>query len=299
MKILVTGASGFLGKSIVEELEKENLVFSLSRNSKNYKISLEKEVPIFKEEFEIVIHSAGKAHSIAKTEIQKKEFYQVNVAGTKNLLTGLEKIVLPKQFVFISSVSVYGQEKGNNINESHFLKAKDPYGLSKIEAEKLIENWCKKNNVVCTILRLPLVVGENPPGNLGAMLKAIEKGYYFNIGGGEARKSMVLAEDVAALILRVAPVGGIYNLSDGFHPSFNELSLAISKNKNKKKPISLSVNLAKFIAKLGDLLGDKAPINSLKIKKITSDLTFDDTKARNVLNWRPQSVIDYLKDNKI
>lgn len=299
MKILVTGASGFLGKSIVEELEKENLVFSLSRNSKNYKISLEKEVPIFKEEFEIVIHSAGKAHSIAKTEIQKKEFYQVNVAGTKNLLTGLEKIVLPKQFVFISSVSVYGQEKGNNINESHFLKAKDPYGLSKIEAEKLIENWCKKNNVVCTILRLPLVVGENPPGNLGAMLKAIEKGYYFNIGGGEARKSMVLAEDVAALILRVAPVGGIYNLSDGFHPSFNELSLAISKNKNKKKPISLSINLAKFIAKLGDLLGDKAPINSLKIKKITSDLTFDDTKARNVLNWRPQSVIDYLKDNKI
>jgi nucleoside-diphosphate-sugar epimerase len=110
---------------------------------------------------------------------------------------------------------------------------------------------------------------------------------------------MVLAEDVASFIRRVAPVGGIYNLTDGYHPSFNELSLVISESKRKKKPLNLSITLAKFIGNLGDLLGDKAPINSLKLKKITSDLTFDDTKARIDLNWDPQSVIDYLKNNEV
>lgn len=46
----------------------------------------------------------------------------------------------------------------------------------------------KQHNVVCTILRLPLLVGTNPPGNLGAMIKGIARGYYFNIGGGKSKK---------------------------------------------------------------------------------------------------------------
>lgn len=104
-----------------------------------------------------------------------------------NLLRGLEKNKLPKEFVFISSLAVYGKEEEVNINENYPLNAKDPYVLSKINSEKLIQDWCKKDNVICTILRLPLLVGESPPGNLGAMIKA-NKGYYFNIGGDKAKK---------------------------------------------------------------------------------------------------------------
>ncbi|MBF4507163.1 NAD-dependent epimerase/dehydratase family protein [Flavobacterium sp. JLP] len=299
MKILITGSSGFLGKSIFEELENEGEVLGLSRNSTNYKFSLEKDIPVFNDNFDVVIHCAGKAHSIPKTEIQKKEFYEVNVQGTKNLLKGLENSIIPKKFVFISSVSVYGQEIGTAIKENHPLEATDPYGASKIEAEKIITNWCKENNVICTILRLPLLVGKEAPGNLGAMIKAITKGYYFNIGGGKAKKSMVLAKDVASLITIVAPIGGIYNLTDGHHPNFHELSLAISINKNKKKPSNLPMKIAFLLGKFGDILGDKAPINSLKIKKMTSDLTFDDSEARAMLDWKPQSVVDYINNNKI
>lgn len=299
MKILITGSNGFLGRLICNELENENEIFGLSRNSGNYKFSLEKEIPVFNNEFEVVIHAAGKAHSVPKTEIQKKEFYEVNVVGTQNLLKGLENSTLPKEFVFISSVSVYGQEIGNKIEENHPLKGTDPYGLSKIEAEKIIANWCEENNIICTILRLPLLVGKDAPGNLGAMIKAITKGYYFNIGGGKAKKSMVLARDVASAIMKVAPVGGIYNLTDGLHPDFNELSLAIATNKNKRKPSNLPMTAALFIGKIGDLLGGKAPIDSLKIKKMTSDLTFDDTKAKITFDWKPQSVVEYINNNKI
>jgi nucleoside-diphosphate-sugar epimerase len=293
MNILLTGSNGFLGTVIKNKLSGDHNITTLSRTNSDYKISLDKETPIFKEKFDLIIHAAGKAHSIPKTESEKKEFYNVNFSGTFNLLKGLEAASLPKKFVFISSVAVYGQDLGNNINEDHLLLANDSYGLSKIEAEKLIINWCEQNNVICTILRLPLLVGKKPPGNLATMIKAIKKGYYFNIGKGRARKSMVLSNDVALIIPYASLVGGIYNLTDGFHPSFYELSLAISKS--NKKYFNLPIFIAVLLGKIGDLLGNKAPINSLKVKKIISNLTFDDSKARLLLNWKPKLVLDYLK----
>lgn len=297
MNLLLTGSTGFLGGIIKNQLSSKYKISCLSRRNSDYCIPLENNTPSFNQIFNLVIHCAGKAHSIPKTDVEKQNFYDINVLGTQNLLKGLEKSGLPNEFVFISSVSVYGQEKGTDIDENFPLNAKEPYGVSKIEAEKIVLDWCELNNVICTILRLPLLVGRNPPGNLGAMIKAINKGYYFNIGGGKARKSMVLAKDVAAFIIKVAPVGGIYNLTDGEHPSFYELGLAISDD--KKKHFSLPLPLAIFLGKIGDLLSDKAPVNSLKIKKITSDLTFDDSKARKLLNWSPESVLHYLKNNTI
>ena len=293
MKILITGSNGFLGKLISAELENNNKILGLSRNSSNYKCSLEKEIPVFNDEFEVVIHAAGKAHSVPKTEIQKKEFYEVNVLGTQNLLKGLEVSGVPKQFVFISSVSVYGQEEGFNIAEDFPCAAKDAYGLSKIEAEILVSEWCKLHNVVCSILRLPLLVGENPPGNLGAMISAIKRRYYFNIGGGKARKSMVLADDVAAFIPKIVAIGGIYNVTDGYHPTFFELSSAIAKQFKKATPMNMPLFVAKVIGFFGNFLGNKAPINSQKLKKITADLTFDDNKARSV-GWKPRRVLDWF-----
>ncbi|WP_396186352.1 NAD-dependent epimerase/dehydratase family protein [Flavobacterium sp.] len=297
-KILLTGANGFLGKCIVKNLENNFQISSLSRKLGDYKISLETTVPQFNHKFDLVIHAAGKAHTVPKKETEKKKFYDVNVTGTQNLLNGLEIIGVPNQFVFISSVSVYGKESGLNISEDQSLEAKDAYGLSKIRAELLVLEWCEKNNVVCTILRLPLLVGKNPPGNLGAMIKAIVKGYYFNIGGGKAKKSMVLAEDVAVFIPTLAKVGGIYNLTDGVHPDFKSLSLVIAKQNNKSKLLNLPIFVAKVFGNIGNIIGNSAPINSLKLKKITSDLTFDDTRARQI-GWKPKEVLDYLQTNDI
>lgn len=298
MKILITGSSGFLGKIIKANL-KDYFVCELNRNSGDYRYSLEKEIPKFDNNFDLVVHAAGKAHSIPKTEIEINEFYQVNVEGTQNLLKGLEENKLPMYFVFISSVSVYGADVGKLINEETELLAKDPYGLSKIKSELLVKEWCKSNNIVCTILRLPLLVGENAPGNLGAMIKSIKKGYYFNIGGGKAKKSMVLAKDVANVISIVAPIGGIYNLTDGFHPKFKDLSTIIALKNKKSKPKNIPLNMAKFLGRIGDLIGVNALVNSSKVKKITSDLTFDDSKARTILKWNPESVLDYINRNSI
>lgn len=259
--------------------------------SGDIKCDLTQEIPTLSDA-DLVIHSAGKAHAVPKTKSEKREFFDINVKGTENLLKGLEQASsLPKSFIFISSVAVYGMESGTNIDEVYPLNASDPYGLSKIEAEKIVANWCAKNNVICGILRLPLLVGANPPGNLGAMIKGINNGYYFNIGGGTARKSMVMAEDVAAIVPKLAEVGGAYNLTDGYHPNFKELSCHIAKQLQKKAVMNMPSGFAKTLAKVGDVI-PKFPLNSNKLKKITSDLTFSDDKARTKLGWSPRRVLD-------
>jgi nucleoside-diphosphate-sugar epimerase len=298
MNCLLTGANGFLGKIISSQISKTNFVFSLSRYGSNFNFSLEKQVPDFNLQFDLVIHAAGKAHIVSKTESEKQEFYNINVVGTKNLLEGLTKTGIPKYFVFISSVSVYGKDFGNDHDENTHLGALDPYGISKIEAERIVLDWCKQHNVVCTIFRLPLVVGINPPGNLKAMINGIKHGYYFNIGGGRAKKSMVLAEDVAKSIIDASSVGGVYNLTDGCHPSFDELSNHISIQLGKGKPMNMPIWLARTIAKFGDLLGSKAPLNTNILRKITSDLTFDDIKARKAFGWNPKPILEGFRINK-
>lgn len=296
MNILLTGSSGFFGQIIYQSLIDKADVFTLNRSSASINIDLSNTVPEIFTTCQMVIHSAGKAHCVPKTTIEKQTFFDVNVTGTKNLLKGLEMAPqLPQYFVFISSVAVYGVEVGHLITENTPLLAEDPYGRSKIEAEKIIEEWCAKNGVVCSILRLPLLAGAKPPGNLGDMIKGIKKGYYFNIGGGKAQKSVVLTEDVANIIPTVAKIGGIYNLTDRYHPNFNELSIHIAKQLNKSKPVSIPLFIAKLIALVGDLIKNRVPINSKKLNKIISDLTFDDSKAVEVLNWKPNAVLENFK----
>jgi nucleoside-diphosphate-sugar epimerase len=292
LKILITGANGFLGKIIYQELRPIFDVTTLARRDSDYCVDLSSEQNInFTEKFDLVIHLAGRAHFIPKTSIDQDSFFNINVKGTRNLLESLKSSGIPKQFLFVSSVSVYGLNKGVLITENADLKAIDPYGKSKIEAEAIVQKWCNENNVICTILRLPLIVGPNPPGNLGSMIKGIKNGYYFNIAGGNAKKSMVLASDIAKFILNAAEVGGTYNLTDGIHPSFNELSKNISSQLGRIFVPNLPKFIAIILAKFGDLLGNEFPINTNKLKKITSDLTLDDSKARKAFGWNPTPVL--------
>src|SRR5690606_11252870 len=114
-----------------------------------------------------VVHAAGKAHTFPKTQLEKQEFYRVNLQGTKNLCKLLEKAgVLPRAFIFISTVSVYGLDNGEKITEDFPLNGSSPYAESKILAEHWLQEWADKNAIKLGIVRLPLVVGPMPPGNL-------------------------------------------------------------------------------------------------------------------------------------
>lgn len=298
-KILLTGASGFLGRIISTELVKLNYQLLTLGKQKGNDICVDLASQNFQlptsEKIDIIIHAAGKAHSVPKTPIEIKEFFDVNFEGTKRLCDAVSQSKYPPDaFIFISSVSVYGIDSGELIAEDHPLNGNTPYAKSKIMAEEWLQEWAVKNNIKLSILRLPLVAGSNPPGNLGAMIKGITSGRYLSIGDANARKSMVWAEDIANVIPQLAQKGGIYNLTDGYHPNFGELERNIASVLGKTPPTRIPLFLAKTLAFFGDFLGNKSPINSDKLKKITSTLTFDDTKAKALLNWRPNSVLDKL-----
>jgi nucleoside-diphosphate-sugar epimerase len=291
MKILLTGASGFLGEAMQTEWNNEHEIITVGRGEKAMVVcDLASQLPEIPS-IEMVVHAAGKAHIVPTSDTEKEDFFRVNVQGTKNLLAALEQNQSLKKFVFISSVSVYGLVEGNDITEEAPLLAQDPYGKSKIEAEKIVLDWCSKRNLSYYILRLPLIAGKNAPGNLGAMVKGIKSGRYLSIGKAQAKKSMILASDLAKFISTIEGPSGVYNLTDGYHPSFNELELKIAAFYKKKNPFSLPGIAAKMLGFAGDIIGKKFPVNSNKLKKITSTLTFNDSRAKTHLHWKPREVL--------
>jgi nucleoside-diphosphate-sugar epimerase len=294
MKILVTGSNGFIGKTFVHVLSLHNDVSTLSRSNSDYNFDLSKQVPLFRTKFDLVIHAAGKAHSNPKTIQEKQSFIDNNVCATKNLLIGLEKSFLPKYILFISTVNVYGRTSGNLIDENTQPNPIDIYGITKLNCEKMIMDWSSTNKVLCTIFRLPLVVGLNPKGNLKSMIIAIQKGYFFNIDKGSARRSMVLITDLIKYIPLAIDIGGIYNLTDGKHPSYFEISNLVSRLSNARPPKNIPKIFALLLARIGNLLGNKFPFNYSMYIKLISTLTFCDQKARNQFGWHPNSVLTNL-----
>lgn len=294
--LLFTGASGFLGNNILLILKNQYEVATLGHLPiDDITTNLAKDVPTLPKHFDVVLHAAGKAHVIPKTLEDEKLFYDINFEGTKNLCKALELVGVPKSLIFISTIAVYGCETGSLITEDHPRNGVTPYAKSKIMAEDFLAEWCTNNNVILTILRPSLLAGVNPPGNLGDMIRGIKKGFYLNIAGGKVQKSILMADDIATLVELAKDKGGTYNVCDTNQPSFGELSVLIAKQLGKRKPISIPFWLAKILALVGDCLGRKAPINSLRLSKLTQSLTFSNDKAVKALNWQPLNVLEHFK----
>lgn len=294
--LLFTGGTGFLGKNVMPLLQKQYEVITCGITPDDMiKANLAKDAPELDKQYDVVLHACGKAHVVPKTDAEKQAFFDVNYQGTVNLCKALEKVGVPKAMVFISTVAVYGCEFGEMITEEHPLDGDSPYAKSKIMAEEYLTKWCKEHDVVLGILRPSLLAGKNAPGNLGAMVNGVRKGFYMNIAGGKVTKSVLMAEDIARLLPLVAEKGGIYNVCDTRQPSFGELSASVSRQLGKRKPISIPYWMAWCMAKVGDLLGSKAPINSYKLEKMTKSLTFSNEKARRELGWEPLDVLENYK----
>ena len=295
-KLLFTGGTGFLGNHVKPILERQYEVTTCGITSEDdIKANLAKEIPDLDCRYDVVLHACGKAHVVPKTEAEKKAFYDVNYQGTVNLCKALETAGIPKSLVFISTVAVYGCDFGENIDETHPLRGDSPYAESKRMAEEFLQKWCTEHDVKLAILRPSLLAGSNPPGNLGSMIKGIKTGRYLSIAGGKAKKSVLMVEDIARLVPLLEDKGGIYNVCDDEQPSFRQLELSISKQLGKKPPMVIPYWMAKCLALVGDCLGNRAPINSLRLKKITESLTFSNEKAKRDLGWQPLSVLDNFK----
>jgi nucleoside-diphosphate-sugar epimerase len=295
---LLTGASGFLGSYLRQPLQRLGSVATLGRNGATIAADLERpETVPSGSRYRYVIHSAGYAHRRPRTEAERERFFRINRDGTVALLRALEGV---EAFVLISTVAVFGCQTGELVPESAERAAQDAYGRSKIEAEDRVLEWGARTGCRIGILRLPLIAGSNPPGNLGAMIRAMRKGWYVGIGPGEARRSMVLASDVAAAVPRILEVGGTYTLTDGAHPRLRDLEEGMAKALGRGKPWRVPMLVAQLAGHSGDLLerftGKRLPMNQNVIQKLTATLTFSDKEARHRIGWCPVPVLERLEE---
>lgn len=294
--LLFTGGTGYLGHNIMPILVKDFDVTTIGITDKDMlKANLANEVPELPQRYDVVLHAAGKAHTYPKTEAEKQAFFDVNYKGTIHLCDALEKVGVPNALVFISTMAVYGSDGSACVTEEFPLNGDSPYAKSKIMAEEYLKDWCERNNVVLGILRPSLLAGPNPPGNLGAMINGIKKGWYLSIGKGETRKSFLMVYDIGRVIPELIKVGGIYNICDDESVSYKEMELLMSSQLNKRPPVSIPLWLAKILAKVGDCLGKKAPINSIKLDKLTRTSIYSSAKIQSALNWRPLHILENFK----
>jgi nucleoside-diphosphate-sugar epimerase len=82
---------------------------------------------------------------------------------------------------------------------------------------------------------------------------------------------------------------------DKHHPTFGELEASIAKQLGKKAPISIPYWLAKCAAIVGDIIGDKFPLNSARLEKMTTESTFSSAKAQKELGWEPLDVLEHYE----
>lgn len=305
MRCLLTGGAGFLGRMLAAGLREsgaEVLVADLRElpgfGFQPIDLTRPETLAWRGGRFALLVHAAGLAHTRPRTEAERQRFFEINAGGTARLLDSLAGELRPAMAVLVSTVSVYGRDEGELLDEETPLAAADPYGASKIEAERIFRGWAERHGVRWTILRLPLVWGEDPPGNLGAMIAAMRAGRYFGIGRGEARKSIVWGMDVARVLLRAAREGGLYHLTDGCHPTFREIEEAVAARLGLRPPRRLPRWIGWMTAAAGSMLRHAlrlpVPLDLPTYSKMISTLTFSDHRARRCLGWQPWSVAQLI-----
>lgn len=249
-------------------------------------------------DIECVVHAAGLAHVDDHGSAVEQAMFRVNRQGTRHLLNALPSPL--RSFVLISTVAVYGREDGLKLDESTPCLPQSAYGRSKLAAEELCRDHFKNAPGILTILRLPLVVGSDAPGNFGSMVRGLASGRYLGIGSGQARRSMVWAEDVAKYVATMRPVGGVFHLTDGINPSFRQLEAAICQALGRRTPKRLPLSIARIGGWCGDALNRvtsrPAPLNSNLVRKMTATLTFDDERARTQTGWNPTPVLEAIPE---
>jgi nucleoside-diphosphate-sugar epimerase len=285
IKVFITGSTGFLGKYVSRHFSNAGYgIISPSRNDLMIEL-------VDNRNIDILIHSAGKAHSASTNKEETKAFFDVNYELTKKITATINQNKIEvNTFVFISTVSVYGLEEGFEVNEDVPLNGNSAYAQSKKMAEEHLQKWAKESGVNLIILRLPLIFGENAPGNLGAMERAVKGRYYFQIGRGEAKRSMVHAKQLAEFLPTLMGKSGIYHLTDGEHNSYNEVAEYFAK-KYKRRIINVPLLPFKIIARVGDLI-PKFPLTSYRLDKLSQSLTFSDQKARRELGWKGTNALE-------
>ncbi|PPK93270.1 nucleoside-diphosphate-sugar epimerase [Nonlabens xylanidelens] len=285
-KIIISGATGFVGKNLVPFLENKNWsVTPLSRKREQNNTSLNYEnltVDDFNAAYAF-IHLAGKAHDLKKTSLDD-EYYEVNTELTKSLFD-LFLQSDSKVFIYFSSVKAVADEVKGTLKEDHPYEPGTVYGKSKALAEQYLLSKTIPSDKKLYILRPCMIHGPGNKGNLNLLYKVVSKGIPYPLASFDNKRSFVsvttITEVIENLLTRL-PNSDVFNMADDYSISTNELikvmAIAIDK---KPKLISINSTFIKWMASVGTLL--RLPFNKERLQKLTESYEVSNKKMKTVL----------------
>ncbi|MFJ2452013.1 NAD-dependent epimerase/dehydratase family protein [Pseudomonas protegens] len=289
--ILITGASGFIGKSLLETLaNKKNLTTTtLSLKQKNIHLTKNNKTATSTtktlENIDIIIHLAGRAHILKETSNNPLDLYRVdNVEKTLELAKQAVSSGV-KRFIFVSSIGVNGSiTRDLPFNELSPTIPRAPYAVSKLEAELGLKKLLQGSPTELVIIRPPLVYAGHAPGNFERLIKLVNTGLPLPFALVNNSRSMIALENLVDFIIccidHPKAANETFLISDGTEISTTQIIKYLAKGLNRKSrllPIPLS--LIKFST---NLLGMKGIYEQL-----FCSLVIDSSKARNKLQWQP------------
>lgn len=295
-RVLVTGASGFIGGHLIASLaaRPEWKVVGSSRRLQQKNTSF---LPVQADETttreqwcdllsgcKYVVHTAARAHILKKTASQDEaRFHQVNVGMSENLVQAAMDAGV-KRFVFLSTIGVHGQSGGQPITEQTVLNPASHYAHSKLAAEQALLQLTAESNMELCILRPPLVYGPGVGGNFHTLIKVANTGLPLPLGSINNQRSFINSANLVDLIhtclLHPAAANETYVLADGEDVSTPQLLSLMGEFLDK--PVRLFPFPFSVLKLAARLVGQHE-----KLEKISASLRVDATKVSEQLDWQP------------
>lgn len=302
LRILLTGATGFLGRALLQELlHRQHEVIAAVRQVSpvadgvcSYRIAdisgTTDWIPALRGR-EVVVHAAARVHVMRSRHSDPlMEFRKVNVEGTLRLarLAAEEGV---RRFVFISSIKVNGEstEPGRPFTADDQPGPTDPYAISKLEAEQGLMLLADATGMEVVIIRPPLVYGPGVKGNFASMIKLVEKGFPLPFGNIRNKRSLVGIDNLVDLIIRCidhpAAANRVFLAGDGEDLSTTELLRALG---GRMGIAARLIPVPEWGLQWGAvLLGKKA-----MAQRVLGSLQVDITQTCELLGWKPPYTVE-------
>jgi len=305
MKVLVTGATGFVGSELIRQLAARALdVVGCVRSADSVlPVGVERFVvddltkidinwPLVLGSVDVVVHAAARAHIMNDEVLDPlSEFRKVNCDATLRLARAAAESGV-KRFVFISSIGVNGCITTQPFKELDNAHPHSPYAVSKYEAEQGLFEIGQETDMEVVIIRPPLIYGANAPGNFGSLMKWMQKGIPLPFGAIHNKRSLVALDNLVNFIALCADrnkspkaANEVFLISDNEDVSTTELLRKVASAFGKRSWLTpIPVSWMTFAAKL---LGKEDVA-----VRLFSSLQVDSSKACELLGWKPVVTMD-------